>query len=152
MKVVTKIYDGIVCYHDTKLESTVKLARIDETHRPNITALANGSISDAVKLGVMLVLISMLCDQKEEFMDMFMMLGQHYQTSLVMALNPLLGNKESLKRSISGVEMQEGGSNRELLLEEEISRLLKEKELSDENIRLLEDKNVSGFLIVETGD
>lgn len=91
MPIVSKIYTSIVRYHDVELLSNVKLARLSVSQVPNITALAasGGARDEAVKLGILLVLIAMLSERKDEFMTMFMELEQDIQTVLVIALNPV---------------------------------------------------------------
>lgn len=89
--VVSMVYESMVKYHDTVLEGKgVRLAGMPYTQVPNITSLAaNGEASEAVKLGVVLVLISLLSERKHVFMDMFMKLEEAKQTTLMMALNPV---------------------------------------------------------------
>lgn len=81
----------MVRYHDVELSGDVKLARLPASQIPNITALAASDTahSEAVKLGILLVLISLLSERKEMFMTMFSELDQDMQTALVIVLNPV---------------------------------------------------------------
>lgn len=84
------MFEAVVKYHDSELESSVVLSRQSQDVLPNITALAvDGTPGEAAKLGVLLVLIALLGHHKQEFMERFLELGQEDQTALVMALSPV---------------------------------------------------------------
>lgn len=89
---MSRIVEAVVKYHDSELESSVVLGRKSQEVLPNITALAaDGTPSEAAKLGVLLVLTALLGHHKQEFMERFLVLGQEDQTALVIALSPVSG-------------------------------------------------------------